>query len=169
MTAPPTDGFEGFDDEVVFDLEDWTPEQRAELDRALEDHRLAHRWDTGDQLLVPEVHAESVEELVDEIDHPDALTVDDVDTDDRGAEILSELYVASDVLMSAPANPAAGARALAAAAAASATEAPYGLDGETWAGGRHRAGALVEELQAGDEERTAAAARALRETVRPLV
>ena len=172
MTTPPTEGahgFDGFDDEVVYDLGDWTFEQRAELERSLEDQRLAYRWHTGDQLLVPEVHADLVDEMVDDIDHPDALTVDDVDVDDRGAEILSDLYVASDVLLGAPGNPAAAARARAAAAAAALCEAPYGLDVGTWAGVRQRAGALVEELGAGDEQRTVAAARALREAVRPLV
>lgn len=164
---------------VVYDLSDWTSEQRAALDRLLAGEGLPHRWESAEtpapasvagQLLVGEAFADLAEELIDEMDHPDALEVDDAD-DEGGAEILSELYVASDVLLGAPANAAAGIDARRAATAAATAVAPYGLDDATWAEVRRRAAALAAALvdDVGDADRVMAAAGALREVVRPLV
>lgn len=178
------------DDVVVYDLSDWDPGQRSTLDRLLTGEGVAYHWDHDEapaswmtpdavsgptsppamagQLLVGVAHADLVEELIDEVDHPDALDVDDAD-DDGGGEVLSDLYVASDVLLGAPGSVTAIEDAQVAAAAASSSTAPYGLDDATWAEVRRRAGTLAEALAAGDEERVVPAARALREAVRPLV
>lgn len=158
------------DDEVVYDLSDWSPAQRIELEQLLAAEGLSGRWDaegTG-QLLVPEGGADLVEELIDEVDHPDALEPDDGD-DDGGGEVLSRLYVASDVLLGAPSHLAAIEEAREAAASTARMGPPYGLDAVTWDQLRRRSAALVDALALGDEERVSAAAGALREVVRPLV
>jgi hypothetical protein len=181
------------DDEVVYDLADWEPEQRSTLDRMLSAEGVASRWEGGqgssswmapgpvsgpasppqasDQLVVAERHAELVEELIDELDHPDALEVVDDDGDDGAAEVLSSLYVASDVLAGAPGNLAAAHELGEAVEAAMGLAVPYGLDPVAWDELRRRAGTLAERLGAGgggDDEVTDAA-RALRDAVRPFV
>lgn len=163
------------DDHVVYDLSDWTAEQRAQLDRVLSGEGLAWRWDVADaahpladQLVVAEACADQVEELIDEVDHPDALEVDDA-ADDGGAEVLSELYLASDVLIAAPTNEAAAVEAQRAAQLAATMVAPYGLDDRTWADVRRRSATLAEVLAGGHEPSVVGAAHALREAVRPLV
>ncbi len=185
MIDPPGTGA---DDLVVYDLSDWSPEQRRALGRSLTGEGVAHHWDRdpgapapdaaavpvsppegADQLLVPEAHGDLVEELIDEIDHPEALEPQDDDGDDRGGEVLSELYVASDVLLAAPTNLSAGDEIREAAAAAAALAAPYGLDDVVWAEVRARAASVEHALVNGDEEDVVVAARALREAVRPLV
>ena len=156
------------DDAVSYDLVDWTPEQKSELAAGLETAGVAHHWD-GSELVVAEADADGVEVLIEEIDHPDALDVDESD-DDGGAEVLSALYVASDVLLNDPYRSAAAADLREATSAAAELPAPYGLDGATWDAVRSRARALVEVLAGNaSEEEVVGAARSLREAVLPLV
>lgn len=162
------------DDVVAYDLTDWVPLLRAELSTALAAEGVAHQWE-GAELVVASASADLVEQLVDEIDHPDALEAQE-DDDDGGAELLSALYVASDLLLGDPHRAAAAAELQTAAAAAADMPAPYGLDGATWDEVRRRAVALAllvgDSAGSGgdvDEEGVTAAARSLREAVRPLV
>ena len=88
------------DDEVAYDLDDWDESDRESLSAALRAERIAFAWH-GDEVAVPERFADVAEELIDAIDHPDAIDEDDED-DDGGAEVLGALYVASDVLTGDP-------------------------------------------------------------------
>ncbi|CAN5253219.1 hypothetical protein BH24ACT1_BH24ACT1_03530 [soil metagenome] len=180
------------DDELVYDLADWDPDQRSRLDGILTAEGVAYRWEGGvvgsswmapgpvsgpgsppqasDQLVVTERHAELVEELIDELDHPDALDTLDDDGDDGAAEVLSSLYVASDVLVGAPDNVAAALELAEALDAAKVLALPYGIDPPEWDELCRRAGALAERLGGGGgDAEVAEAARALRTAVRPLV
>lgn len=188
IDPPPEVPEDGAEDLVVYDLGDWTPAQRAALDRLLVAEDVDHEWDGDEatassrtpspesgpdntspgQLLVPEASADLVEELIDEIDHPDALAPDD-HGDGGGGEVLSSLYVASDVLLGAPGHVAATEEAREAAAAAAVMDPPYGLDDTTWGAVRRRAEILADVLATGEDQRVREAARALREVVRPLV
>ena len=182
----------GGDDELVYDLADWDPDQRSRLDAILTAEGVRYRWEGGvvgsswmapgpvsgpgsppqasDQLVVAEGHGDLVEELIDELDHPDALETLDDDGDDAAAQVLSSLYVASDVLVSAPGNVAAAQELEEAFEAAKRLSVPYGLDPSAWDELRRRAGTLAERLGgAGEEAEVAEAARALRTAVRPLV
>lgn len=161
--APADEG-----DEVVYELDDWEPEQRHELSAALEAEGVLHRWE-GPDLVVAEDGAWLAEHLIDDIDHPDALPAED-DDDDVAADVLSSLYVAADVLLAAPDHPAAGADLAATATRASTLPTPYGLDDAVWAEVRRRAealAALVNEDSDGGDITTAA--RSLRQVVWPLV
>jgi hypothetical protein len=178
--------------EVVYDLADWEPERRATLDRLLRGEGATYRWDqaaspaswmTPDavsgpaspaflshELVVAEGDADLVEELIDELDHPDALDAEDDDGNDLGAEVLSALYVAADVLSGAPGHVQAAEDLLDAAGMVGEIEAPYGLDPVTW----RELGRLGDQLarclrEGADEEAVVGAARALRQAVHPLV
>jgi hypothetical protein len=155
------------DDEVGYDLADWFPALRAELVAALADAGTPHRWD-GDELVVREVDAEHVDELIDRLDNPDAL---DEEEDDGavGADVLSALYVSADVLQHEPDDTTAVVELLEAVERAPEVP-PYGIEGTTWRAVLERAGALADSLgDDADPEDVVAAARALRELVRPLV
>lgn len=156
------------DDEVGFELDDWEPEQRHELSALLEGEEVPHRWE-GYALVVAEGDADLAEQLIDDIDHPDALAAEE-DDDDVAADVLSALYVAADVLLAAPDHPAAGADLAATAARASTLPTPYGVEEAVWADVRRRADALAvlvnEDADAGE---ITAAARSLRQAVWPLV
>lgn len=156
------------DDEAGYDLTDWDPERRGELVAALVAQRIAHRWDDG-ELVVRERDADAVEPIIDELDNPDALEVED-DDDDAAAELLSALYVASDVLAGDHANAGAVLELVDAEAEAREVDAPFGVSPAAWDEIRHRAAALCDLLDAeSDDEGIRTAARELRDLVRPLV
>jgi hypothetical protein len=157
------------DDAVAYDLEDWDASQRSALTKALDAEGIVHRWGAPGELLVAEDQADAAEDLIDEVDNPDALPAE-ADDDDTAADVLSALYVASDVLQSDPRHSAAVVELLEAAERAGALGVPYGLDGATWSHVCGLADTLADTLgTAADDDEVAAAAHALREAVRPLV
>jgi hypothetical protein len=156
------------DEEVGYDLADWGDGERRQLATALAGERLPSRWE-DQELVVREVDAERVEELIDEIDNPDALVVEEAD-DDGGADVLSALYVASDVLQHDAASAVAIVELLEASERASELGPPYGLDGDVWREVMRRTDTLADLLGTEAEaDDVMAAAKALREAVRPLV
>ncbi len=156
-------------DDVVYELDDWDEVQRATLEEVLAGEGVGYRWHST-QLVVGEPDADLVEEIIDGLDHPDALEVEEDDGDDGGAEILSSLYVAADVLSGAPRSGQAAEELLAAVQATAAREVPYGIDPTTWS----ELGRLADDVasclrQGADDEVVVAAARRLRQAVHPLV
>ena len=156
------------DDEVGYDVDDWEPEQRGELVAALVAQGIAHRWEEG-ELVVRERDADTVEPLIDDVDNPDALDVED-DDDDAAAELMSSLYVAADVLAGDGANPGAVTDLIDAEAEALEIDAPFGIGPDTWVEIKRRASALTVLLDDGGEEvDIRLAARELRDLLHPLV
>ncbi|MGE0795542.1 MAG: hypothetical protein AB7H43_06960 [Acidimicrobiia bacterium] len=154
-------------EEVGYDLQDWDDRQRAELVGGLAGAGIAHRWDDG-ELVVAEGDADRVDQLVDAVDHPDALAEED-DDGNLAADVLSALYVSSDVLQHDPAATTAVVELLEALERVPDLP-PYGIDGELWGEVVARAVALADLLAEESEgEDVAVAARSLREVVRPLV
>jgi len=163
------------DELVAYDLADWGPELRAQLDELLSKDGITATWEEDD-LVVAENDADTVETLIDAIDAPDALPVAEEGDGEAGAgsedgaETLSDLYVASDILMNDPTNSQAVIELLEAADRATAAPIPYGLDEDTWVEVRAVAEALADRLGAeADDTEVADAARRLRELVHPLV
>ena len=156
------------EEEVGYDLEDWGPVEREALTVALLAERVAHEW-REDEVVVPERWADLTEELIDAIDHPDALEPEDED-DDGGAELLGDLYVAADVLSGDPAASGAVIEVLELAPVVAGRPAPYGLDGGTWSSVTEEVGRLAGLLEAhADDEEVQALAGSLRSRLRPLV
>jgi hypothetical protein len=156
-------------DEVGYDLADWSAEQREELVAALAAEGVAARLEDT-ELVVAEADADVAEELIEEVDAPDALAAEDDDGDDAAAGVLSSLYVTSDVLLHDPDSSAAVVELLESVEAAGSLPLPYGLDGDQWSGLLRTADELADLLGAdADDTEVAAAARRLREAVRPLV
>jgi len=155
-------------EEVGYYLDDWLPDQQGELTARLAEEGIPNRWD-GSELVVAEQHADRVEEIIDEIDHPDALPVDD-DEGDGGGELLGALFVAADVLHRDPSDPVAVRDLLDIAERAEAAPPPYGIDVAEWDGIRRMAGEVADLLgEQADEEQVVAAARALRDALRDMV
>lgn len=155
-------------EQVAYTLDDWTPDQRSTLARTLREEGVAARWE-AEEVVVAEADADLVEELIEEIDAPDALDEEE-DGGDEAADALSALYVTSDVLVHDPGSSAAVVELLQLAEAAAALSLPYGLDGDQWRGILGRADELADLLGAdAAEDEVIAAARTLRDAVRPLV
>jgi hypothetical protein len=155
-------------DEVGYELDDWDDAQRHQLAVQLGERSIPSRWE-GTELVVQEVHAAWVETMLDGIDFPDQLAADDEVDDDAGAAHLSALYVASDVLQHDPTNAPATVELLEATSSPPPAP-PYGIDADTWKEVRGRTEALATALEDDtSDDDIAAAARDLREVVRPLV
>jgi hypothetical protein len=165
--VPPAPYLDPTHDEIGYDLADWEAEQRGELVAQLTAHSVPHRWEEG-ELVVRERDADTVEPLIDDIDHPDALEPED-DDDDAAAELLSSLYVAADVLAGDHANPGAVLDLCEAEREAQEMDTPYGVAPTAWEAIREKAAALAAVLDAGEESDIRHAARDLRDLLRPLV
>jgi hypothetical protein len=164
--APPT--WPEGDEEVGYELDDWGPQDRRALTAALVAERVPHEW-RDDEVVVPERFADVAEELIDAIDHPDALDVEDAD-DDGGAELLGSLYVASDVLSGDPGASGAVVDLLELAPAVAGRPAPYGVHAELWRAVGDRVAELAALLEAdADDDEVAPVAVALRGLLRDLV
>jgi hypothetical protein len=156
-------------EEVAYDLADWTAEQRQELVASLAGEGVVARLEDT-ELVVAEADADVAEELIEEVDAPDALAAEEDDGDDAGASVLSSLYVTRDVLVHDPDSSAAVVELLESVEAAASLPLPYGLDGEQWSALLRTADDLADLLGAGGEgPDVAVAARRLRDAVRPLV
>lgn len=156
------------EDEVGYELDDWMPEQQAELVSMLAAEDIPHRWE-GTEIVVPESFADRAEELIDDIDHPDAIPAEP-DDDDAGGELLGTLFVAADVLARDPTEPAGVRDLIDAAETVDRAPVPYGLDVAVWDAIRRMTGDLADLLGAdADEEAVAAAARSLRDALREMV
>jgi hypothetical protein len=156
-------------EEVAYDLADWTSEQREELVASLAAEGVMARLEDT-ELVVAEADADLAEELIEEVDAPDALAAEEDDGDDAAASVLSSLYVTCDVLVHDPDSSAAVVELLESVEAAGSLPLPYGLDGDQWSALLRAADELADLLGAdADSSEVAAAARRLRDAVRPLV
>jgi hypothetical protein len=166
VLAPGLD-LEPTEDEVGYDLSDWSADERSQLAASLVTERILCRWE-DDEVVVRPQDADHVEALIDEIDGLEALSEED--DADAGGELLATLYVASDVLQHDPEANEAIVDLLDAAEQAAELGAPYGLDGDVWKDVQLRTDTLADLLGTeADGDQVMAAARALREAVRPLV
>ena len=159
-------------DEVAFDLGDWPEHLRADLEATLDEEGIPYDWD-GDELVVDEPDSRRVEEVIDGLEFPNALEVDDddgeEDSGERALELLHELFVASDRLAGNPAHQKSIDEVLTIAGALPEATAPYGFDPQDWQRVAALTGDVLEALQDGDPERTRDDARSLRDALRPFV
>ena len=141
---------------VIYELGEWTEEQRGALEMRLTAEGIEHQWEapTGadvqagydpgqdspvdTDLVVGEHDEDAVDRLLDEIEFPDALEASDgaVEGDDTDDEanyaVMSNLYVAADRLKDDPADLAVAGDFFDAADGARAISPPFGVDPDVW-------------------------------------
>lgn len=140
-------------DVLVYELGEWTPDERARLSLLLEGEGIPHQWD-GDDLLVPDVEEGRVDAVLDQVEFPEQLEVaDDGGDDEERYMVLSDLFVEIDRLANATAAEVElAADVIAAVTAALAIPRPFGIDEPDWADVRRRAAAVAEALQTEAED-----------------
>lgn len=149
--TPDQNGDEGTE-VVVYELDEWTADQRGALEQRLLSLEIEHQWETpegaevqegfepgqtwevGTDLVVGEQDEEAVDALLDEVENPDALEAvdDDGDSDEANYAVMSNLYVTADRLKDDPGDLALAGAFFDAADAARGIAAPFGIDGEVW-------------------------------------
>jgi hypothetical protein len=157
---------EADEDETVYELPEWSPEQRAQLGVFLDDASIHYEWD-GDDLVVPAADEFEVEALFQRVGAPS----DDDEDDDGEARYraLEELFAAADRLAGDPADEQRAAETLDRIAEAVGPP-PFGLDEVQWFRIMTQARTLAESISSGrDELAVADEAAVLRDMLRAVV
>jgi hypothetical protein len=126
------------------------------------------------------IHADDeqlADAVMDAVEYPDALAAEDVEEDDDGegggggAELLSELFIAADVLQRDPTDTDAWQRLGDVLDESHPDSPPFGVDAAIWRDVMERGEALEELLDADtlDEDAVIEHANQLRVRLRPLV
>lgn len=167
---------------VVFHLDEWPVEAVDELVALLDAEELP--WEMGSdssnpEVLVHEADADRVEALVERIEHPDALDVDEeAQPGDEGVEIdpdrvLGGLYIATDRLAKDARDHQGVLDAVEHATTVVSAKAPYGFDASSWGTLQGLADDLLDLLDDDDasaeDEEVEACAALLRDALRPIV
>jgi hypothetical protein len=165
-TAPELDADR---DQVAYDLSDWDDDSVSLLVDRMREADIAYAW-AGDELFVYAEHEDAVDELFDQVSHPDQLDAEP-DEGPAGAETLGEIFVAADRLQHDAGDPDGIIGLLEVSKVASDADPPYGMARKEWDHLVERVASLSELLQAeevdGDAVRTGA--RDLRTAIRPFV
>jgi hypothetical protein len=161
------DGLGESEEEVAYGLDDFDDDQLDALFDALDDADLPYLWD-GEELFVRASDEQAVDEILERVAHPHELAAED---GDGGGWLLGELFVVADRLQHDPEEHESVATLLQLADAAEEAEPPYGLAPAEWEHlqGKVTALATVLEQDHPDPDEAIAAARDLRNTVRPYV
>jgi hypothetical protein len=171
-------------DVIVYELDEWTADQRGALEQRLVAAEIEHQWETssgadveesyepgdpwavGTDLVVGEKDEEAVDALLDEVESPDALEAVEEDgiDDEANYAIMANLYVAADRLKDDPGDDAVAGEFFDAADAARTAAAPFGIDQEVWRRVQELGAEVTRALEADeDDEQVQAHAQRLRD------
>jgi hypothetical protein len=174
-------------DVIVYELDEWTADQRGALEQRLVAAEIEHQWEAstgadvqegyepgnpwevGTDLVVGEQDEEAVDALLDEVENPDALDAvadDDSVDDEANYAIMANLYVAADRLKDDPGDLAVAGEFFDAADAAASAAAPFGIDPEVWRRVQELAVEVSRAIESEeDDEQVQSAAQRLRDVL----
>ncbi|HEY2300717.1 MAG TPA: hypothetical protein VGH66_02430 [Acidimicrobiales bacterium] len=139
--------------EVVYELDDWLPEERAQLGLLLDRDGIAHGWE-GTDLIVAEVDEDRTEPLLDEVDRSASgvfAEADGTDDDEEEYQALSDLFGTADRLAGDPEDKNKRPAFVDAVAAVLEWPTPFGLSEQQWWQIKSRSQSVVEAVESGAE------------------
>ncbi len=146
-------GDEDGGDELEYELDEWPDDDRAELSRRLAEAGLPYRWEDDAVLVVRGLDETFVEELLDELEFPDALASEEQDAaDETSFELMSELFVAADRLKGNPRDPDGILGLATVVEAADPDRPPYGVEPVLWQQAVVAANDLADRLAGGGDD-----------------
>ena len=156
--------------ELVYDLSEYEPDERAAVSRALVERDVEHWWEE-DELIVLEPDQATVDLVLERLDHPMALAAQPDGGGVVAADVLSSMYLGADRLRKDPADTTGLEDLLGAVPAAERMPAPFGFVSADWDTMVLLAGELCDAAVAErpDFDRVRDLARTLRDRLRPLV
>ena len=170
--APDDDGDEDEDDEgsagdagaeIVYELPEWLPEQRANLSVLLDEEAIAHSWDGADLVIASSAEA-AVDAIFDRIEDQEPVA----DGEER-YRAIEELFASADRLAGDPDSPTRREDLLVSFSATDGPS-PVGMPDALWWQIRARARTLVDDLDTGAaSSRVREDASALRDLLRTVV
>jgi hypothetical protein len=101
-TADGVEEASGEEDEMVYELEEWRPEERAQISLLLENGKVPYHWE-GTDLVVGAAHDEAVDGILAEVTRSATSEQSDADDETRYL-LLSDLFGAADRLTGDPDN-----------------------------------------------------------------
>jgi hypothetical protein len=153
--------------EVDYELEEWTTEQRSDLESRLAAAEVEFRWEPGFTLVVAPADEPTVDGIL------EALVPSEDGEDDlpeASSEVLGELFLAADLLGRNPTDRDGVERLTAVIDDVDTSSAPYGMDSEQWDLIVDAADGLADAiLDQADDELVVERANTLRTLVRELV
>ncbi len=176
------------DDDVGFELEEWSAGERGRLSAGLRERAIAFRWEPGLTLVVAVADEDLVDGLLDAMESSDRVgrlrgdddDFDDDDDDDddeeegdggeRAHAAMSDLFVAADRLIQRPDDGRIAEQLAAATLIVQDSRPPFGFEQVAWLQIRELATAALETIEsdAGDES-VSREARTLRDALRPYI
>ena len=155
-------------EKVLYEVAEWSPEDRADLTDALAVEGVRYAFDDMGDLLVEAIDEDRVDDVVAKLVGDEA---DDGEEAPAASDVLSELFVAADKLRKQPRDAKAIASAIEEATTVIKMSAPYGFERRIWAQVGLRAGALRAALEdeVHDDEVVSTAAEELRDLLHPMV
>lgn len=155
-------------EKVVYEVAEWSPEDRADLTDALVEEGVRYVFDEMGDLVIQAIDEDRVDTLMDDLTDGETEEVDDAP---MATDVLSDLFVAADKLRKSPRDAKAILAAREQAIAVIALPPPYGFERRTWAQVGLRAGALraLLEDESPDDETVTEAAEELRDLLHPMV
>ena len=146
-------------DKLLYELDEWTDEEVAQLVDALAGGDIPYDFDVDGNLIVLADDEDAVEALLDSVEFPDALDADDDDGDGdagpTGQDLMSELFVAADRLRHHARDHEGVLGFIVAAAAIQEVRLPYGFEPAVWkriVEGADALRAAIEDDDVGDED-----------------
>jgi hypothetical protein len=167
-------------EQVSYDLADWDDERRSEVAQALDGAGIEHAWDENGELVVLDHDEERVDAIIDAIEYPDQVAVDDnaeIEAEKALAadgidpqDVLSELFVAADRLMHDPLDHEGVLSLVDASRMATTLPLPYGFAPAVWNDLLGQVKKLQSSLEGEvDDDAVIEQATALRSTLRNFV
>ncbi len=136
----------GEEDEMVYELEDWRPEERAQISLLLERGQIRYHWE-GSDLIVGAAHDEAVEAILVEVSRAGSESSDEIDDEARYL-ILSDLFGAADRLAGDPEDEQKQEDLVTLAALIQNWATPFAVTDDEWWKIRLRASTLADSVEA---------------------
>jgi hypothetical protein len=167
------------DDELLYELDEWSPEDREALTAKLDAAEITYQWEDGTTLIVGPEHEARIEAFLDELEYPQSLPVEEFEAptdaaeaaEEASFEVLSSLYLAADRLKHHPLDAEGIENLTDALDAADPGVPPYGIVPGLWRDAVER-GEKIADALADDDDRSdevAAEASELQAMLRPFV
>jgi hypothetical protein len=134
----------GEEDEMVYELEDWRPEERAQISLLLERGKIAYHWE-GSDLVVGAAHDEAVDGVLAEVTRAGSEAGDDADDETRYL-LLSDLFGAADRLAGDPDSEPKQEDVVVLATMIQSWATPFAVSDDEWWKIRLRASDLAESI-----------------------
>ncbi|MDQ6616156.1 MAG: hypothetical protein M3083_15810 [Actinomycetota bacterium] len=134
----------GAEDEMVYELDDWRPEERAQISLLLERGHIGYHWE-GSDLVVAAAHDEAVEGVLAEVNRAGSDPTDEADDETR-YRLLSDLFGAADRLAGDAENEQKQGHLVELATMIQSWATPFAVSDDEWWKIRLRAGDLAESI-----------------------